>query len=60
LESLLTLIKKESKKAAATMEAIVCLSLFLMKTADNAPTTAMTNETIEINWPTLETSFAVV
>ena len=42
------------------MEAIVCLSLFLMKTADNAPTTAMTNETIEINWPTLETSFAVV
>lgn len=60
VDSLLTLTKKEIKKATPTTAAMVCLSLFRIKTVDKAPTTAMTKDTMAINWPTLVTSLVMV
>ena len=51
-EFLLTLMKKETKKATPTTAAIVCLSLLFINTAAKAPITAMTKDTMEINSPT--------
>ncbi|MEJ2725588.1 MAG: hypothetical protein P8175_13275 [Deltaproteobacteria bacterium] len=51
--SLLTLIKKEIRKATATIEAVVCLSLSLIKIVANAPITAMAKEIIAISSRTL-------
>jgi hypothetical protein len=45
----LTFIKKDIRKAVATIEAVVCLSLSLIKRIANAPITVMTNETIAIS-----------